>query len=221
MKVKPMIFNPDMALALHEDRKGQTRRPVDIPDGWELKSADLCKITGKHPKSGKWGVLIRRETFDEIYEHDLIAAPAMPGDLIYVRETFRLFDFYDECDHADFPCPCPGNGAPIYFASCRDSESNWKPSIHMPRWASRTTLKVIGVRVERIQDISKDDAIAEGFQLPPVDGQGFTIGARTNFRHAWQQIYGDHWDSNGWCWVIDFEVIHQNVDDYLKTQEAA
>jgi len=152
----------------------------------------------------------------------------MPGDLIYVRETFRLFDSYDECDHADFPCPCPGNGAPIYFASCRDSESNWKPSIHMPRWASRTTLKVTRVRVERIQDISEDDAIAEGFKYTgwrptysDPDSGGEYSTASDKFADTWISIYGDHWDSNGWCWVIDFEVIHQNVDSYLKNLEAA
>ena len=90
-----------------------------------------------------------------------------------------------------------------------------------PREFSRLTLKVTSVRVERVQDITKEDAISEGFQLPPVDDQDFVIGARTNFRHAWQQIYGDHWDNNGWVWVIDFEVIHQNVDSYLAQQESA
>src|SRR5690606_13727332 len=85
----------------------------------------------------------------------------MPGDLIYVRETFRRFDSSNECGCSDAPCGCPRTGTPIYFSDCSCSESKWTPSIHMPRWASRLTLKVTGVRVERVQDISKADAEAE------------------------------------------------------------
>ena len=197
-----------------------------MPDGWELKSADICKITGKHLKVASGEFLIRREFYDGLYEHDLVVAPAMPGDLIYVRETFCIVDDREHGDEVwiDYRAtPRYSDEHPAGWENAPKSPEalKWKPSIHMSRWVSRTTLKVTCVRVERVQDISKSDAVAEGFQLPPVDGQDFTIGARTNFRHAWQQIYGDHWHNNGWCWVIDFEVIHQNVDDYIKTLEAA
>ena len=237
MKVKPMIFNTDMVRALMDGKKVQTRRPAAFPNGWELKSADLCKITGKHPKSGKWGVIIRREVYDGRYEHDLVVAPAMPGDLIYVRETFyqygrHVMPAWPEAEPEDavfcgekrvrfIGDELPENGR--YFG-----ESFWRkrPSIHMPRWASRLTLKVTSVRVERVQDISEADAIAEGFSsslhhlpAPHVGSVGST--ATEAFSKTWQQIYGDHWDNNGWCWVIDFEVIRQNVDSYLKNLEAA
>lgn len=220
MKVKPMIFNTEMVWALMDGKKTQTRRP------FTERTVKLFKYAAQAGECSPFISVGQMHANDETYV--LQFAPVATGDLIYVRETFRLFDSYDECDHADFPCPCPGNGAPIYFASCRDSESNWKPSIHMPRWASRTTLKVTRVRVERIQDISEDDAIAEGFKYTgwrptysDPDSGGEYSTASDKFADTWISIYGDHWDSNGWCWVIDFEVIHQNVDSYLKNLEAA
>ena len=224
MKVKPMIFNPDMALALHEDRKGQTRRPITFP-------VKFCENTGFSfmDKLKKWWACgIGFSQSATVANFVKSKSPWQVGDMIYVRETFRLFDSADECDHADFPCPCPRNGAPIYFANCRDSESKWTPSIHMPRRASRTTLKVTGVRVERVQDITEDDAVAEGFEYSgwrptysDPDSGGEYSTARDKFADTWISIYGDHWDNNGWCWVIDFEVIHQNVDVHIKKLEAA
>lgn len=209
MKALPMIFNTEMVQALMDGRKVQTRRPFSMPQGWDLKDSNLCKITGKHPKSNKWGVVICRNLYDDRCEHDLIVAPCIPGDLIYVRETFGIVS-------EEF-----GEYSPVYKADNWLRPKKWKPSIHMPRELSRITLKVTGVRVDRVQDISEADAIAEGFKLPPVEGQGFAIGARTNFRHAWQQIYGDHWDRNGWVWVIDFDVILKNVDLVIEDLEVA
>lgn len=219
MKVKPMIFNTEMVRALMDGRKVQTRRPVKPQPapfknwkGWIVESSNR-----KHEGCASWadgeeGSL----RFNPVYA----MPPCKVGDLIYVRETFRLLDSNDQCD-CEYPCNHPQQGYPVYFADDQNSEWKWKPSIHMPRRASRLTLKVTGVRVERVQDISKADAEAEGFKLPPVDGQDFSIGAKTNFRHAWEKIYGDSWERNDWVWVIDFEVIRQNVDDYLKAQERA
>ena len=218
MKVKPMIFNTEMVQALLDGRKTQTRRPINISDGWELKDQHICRIIT--PKPGRWGAMQRRALHDSEYEHQVTPTPAMPCDLIYVRETFRTLDSDDECD-CEYPCSHPGPGSTVYFADNREMDRKWKPSIHMPRRASRLTLKVTAVRVERVQDISKADAEKEGFKLPAAEGQGFAIGARTNFRHGWEEIYGDSWERNDWVWVIDFEVIRQNVDEYLKRQEHA
>tara|TARA_Y100000034_G_scaffold131710_1_gene193054 strand:- start:625 stop:1254 length:630 start_codon:yes stop_codon:yes gene_type:complete len=209
MKVKPMIFNTDMVRALMDGKKTQTRRPINpqpSPEknwkGWVVESSDR-----KNEGCASWadgeGCLMRNSIYAK--------PPCGKGDLIYVRETFGYLKPMDFGESADITFKADGHY----------SLKTWKPSIHMPREFSRATLEVTGVRVERVQDISKSDAIAEGFQLPPVEGQEFTIGARTNFRHAWQQIYGKSWDRNDWVWVIDFEVIHQNVDDYLKSLEAA
>lgn len=75
----------------------------------------------------------------------------------------------------------------------------WKPSIHMPRWASRITLEIVSVRVERLNDISEQDARAEG--APPLDATGY----RGGFFHLWQSINGhDSLDANPWVWVVEF-----------------
>jgi hypothetical protein len=224
MKSIPMIFNPDMALALHEDRKGQTRRP------FTKRTVTLFEYAAQAGECSPFINAGQIHAYDESYV--LQFAPVEPGDLIYVRETFyqygrHVMPAWPEAEPEDAVFSgekrvrfvgdeLPENGH--HFG-----ESFWRkrPSIHMPRWASRTTLKVTGVRVERVQDISEDDAIAEGFKLPPVEGQGFAIGARTNFRHAWEQIYGEHWDNNGWCWVVDFEVIKANVDVVIEKMGVA
>jgi hypothetical protein len=83
----------------------------------------------------------------------------------------------------------------------------WRPSIHMPRWASRITLEVVNVRVERVQDISEEDAKAEGVQpinLEAVAGKGYQFG----FRDIWFEIYGiEGWETNPWVWVCEFKVV--------------
>jgi len=81
--------------------------------------------------------------------------------------------------------------------------SQWKPSIHMPRWASRINLEVVSVRVERLQNISEDDALAEGITLvergtSPVD----------QFKKLWESINGPgSWEANPWVWVVEFKRI--------------
>ncbi|EJK2192927.1 hypothetical protein NK499_002943 [Vibrio cholerae] len=228
MKVVPMIFNTDMVKALMAGDKVVTRRPLIIHEGWELKDRKLTKITSSHPKKGKWGALIRQETFDDKYQHDIITAPCFVDDLIYVRETFRLFNHSDECGCSDY-CSCPPSGTPVYFATCGgDSESKWKPSIHMPRAASRLTLKVTDVRIEKLQDITEDQCWKEGVEH--IDGQfdihqlsemaktfdGTFEDAKALFACLWDSIY-QNWKENPYVWVIEFEVIHQNVDKYLES----
>jgi hypothetical protein len=83
----------------------------------------------------------------------------------------------------------------------------WRPSIHMPRWASRITLRITDIRVERLQDISEDDARAEGVFEPsePVETYGPRAG-RVAFKMLWNHINGPGaWDENPWVWVISFE----------------
>jgi hypothetical protein len=80
--------------------------------------------------------------------------------------------------------------------------SQWKPSIHMPRWASRITLEVVSVRVERLQDISRVDAIAEGCCDPD------SSTPKLAFEMLWQSINGPgSWEANPWVWVVEFKRI--------------
>jgi hypothetical protein len=90
----------------------------------------------------------------------------------------------------------------------------WRPSIHMPRWASRITLEITGIRVERLQDISEKDAEAEGarFELAEIDSVrlGAEASHRGGFQNLWRRINGnDSWDANPWVWVVEFKCIDQ------------
>ncbi|MCG6364204.1 hypothetical protein, partial [Vibrio fluvialis] len=110
--------------------------------------------------------------------------------------------------------------------------SKWKPSIHMPRTASRLTLKVTDVRIERVQDITEEQCWKEGIEH--IDGQfdihqlsemaktfdGTFEDAKALFACLWDSIY-QNWNQNPYVWVIEFEVIHQNVDKYLESVKEA
>lgn len=213
MKARPILFNTDMVKAILAGRKTQTRREVKT---W--KDERLPKfVNGAMEGSCPFG---------------------QPGDLLYVRETFRLYDSSMECACYD-PCTCSRHhGKPMYFAdgfSAKD-ELKWKPSIHMPREFSRLTLEITDVRVERLQDISEEDARSEGIQSKPgiavIEGKQtpspvyFVGGLHPEgspseaFRSLWSSIYSN-WHTNPWVWVVEYKVHHCNVDALLREREAA
>lgn len=193
MKVKPMIFNTEMVKAILDGRKAVTRRPVKVDYERWMKGPVV------RGKNGEVSVL----SFAPIAG---LCPFGNVGDLIYVRETFRLFNNSDECGCSDH-CSCPPTGTPIYLAtSGDDSESKWTPSIHMPRSLSRLTLKVAAVRIEKLNDLRKNEE--------QIKKEGFENWPR--FKHVWESIYGQS-NPNDYVWVIEFEVIIQNVDKYLKS----
>jgi hypothetical protein len=146
-----------------------------------------------------------------------------PGDLLWVRETWQAIhvsfdpetglydDFYAP---KTIPKDNPSNWWAVRYAAT-DPEANdnkedrgfsWRPSIFMPRWASRITLEIAAVRIERLQDISEDDAQAEGCD-PVVHPDGAVdCGTRkTTFARLWNTINGpESWDANPWVWVVEF-----------------
>lgn len=130
------------------------------------------------------------------------------GDLIYVRETFRLFDASVECGCSESPCGCPLTGAPIYKASHDDGESKWTPSIHMPRNKSRLTLRITKAYTENVGDITDEAAQKEGC-LPNYSAT--QTKPKVWFKTLWNDIYGD-WDASPLVWCLEFEVINKNVD---------
>jgi len=94
------------------------------------------------------------------------------------------------------------------LAGYEQSHARWRPSIHMPRWASRLSLDIVSVRVERLQDISEEDARAEGCSggHDSIPGYAFSATPREHFRHLWGSINGaESWDANPWVWVISFK----------------
>lgn len=215
MKTIPMIFNTDMVKALVNGLKTVTRRPFKLPEGWELRDRELSQFTKGHPKKGKWGAVIRRESFPNKYQHDLVPAPCFVGDLLYVRETFCV----GRVDEIDAEHPADRH---LYVSQCQGDNQNlpkqwlmeegicidevvFTPSIHMPRKASRLTLKVTDVRIETMKELRQDHE--------QVSREGF--GSFPQFRHTWREIYGQC-EPGDLVWVIEFEVIHQNIDTYLK-----
>jgi hypothetical protein len=131
------------------------------------------------------------------FQHDWFESPCpygQPGDRLWVRETFTAFDVGFVTYRADF------NSDP---AEDRAHGIVWTPSIHMPRWASRITLEIVSVRVERLQDISRGDAMAEGCPFPNMANGD---DPRQWYAGLWEQINGPgSWEANPWVWVVEFK----------------
>ncbi len=118
------------------------------------------------------------------------------GDRLWVRETWCYYGAGDA--HLGYKAT---------DEICPDAIDKWKPSIYMPRAASRIMLEVTEVRVQRLQDISEEDAIAEG--IPKDDWFGL-LTVKRDFQELWNAINekrGYGWDSNPWVWAVSFEVL--------------
>ena len=208
MKERPILLNTPMVQAILSGQKTQTRRIVNKAPTTEINHRLIALDNGWNWQVDQQGIV---PTMHREIHNPMVCPFGQIGDRLWVRETFRLYDL-DECPHADFPCGCPRNGTPLYKAShdCGDGEK-WKPSIHMPRSACRLILEITNIRIERLNDITSEDAKAEGFDYsthPSAIQMGYAIGAKTNFRVTWEQIYGQNeWNKNPWVWVVEFKVI--------------
>ncbi len=146
-----------------------------------------------------------------------------PGARLWVRETHAIvpataYRASREDDGSMVPHRVSPDGHEwaVFRAGWSRVAPSWKPSIHMPRWASRLTLDVTGVRVERLQDITEEDAKAEGVErdTEPCAHGGRTCAEsrcmgqtyRAGFCQLWCRLYGpDSWDANPWVWVVEFK----------------
>jgi hypothetical protein len=180
-----------MVRAILNGRKTQTRRIIKHRENrWECSDDG---VTGK-----AW-------PFWPCYvfgEPEPIAMPCpygKPGDRLWVREAFRLAPL------GNGPRDEFGRPAVTHFRSTDSHlfpDVKWKRSIHMPRWASRITLEITGVRVERLNDISRGDAMAEGC---PHSNLAYGQNPCDWFRELWESINGpESWAANPWVWVIEF-----------------
>jgi hypothetical protein len=207
MTDRPILFKGEMVRAINEGRKTQTRRVVHHPPFEATdKGIDI-----------EWAV------------GNLKCPYGVPGDRLWVRETWG-------CPSADHPCvadgrkPRPGDRL-VYRANPADdyqwgaglpSQGSfcWRPSIFMPRWASRILLEITDVRVQRVQEISEEDAIAEGVAGPfdvgykayrlPGDSKPRYSCAVAAYAVLWDSINaprGYSWESNPWVWAITFRRI--------------
>ncbi len=149
MKDRPILFKGPMVRAILEGRKTQTRRIIAQP--FEVHSN---------------GILTRPAKNERFTSYPCPYGEA--GGQLWVRERFRLWDS-DDCSCLEH-CACPRPGTPIYYADTWDNESKWKPSIFMPRSVCRLTLDVVKTAITRLQDITFEDAIAEGLHCLTKDG---------------------------------------------------
>lgn len=206
MKERPILFSAPMVRAILTGKKVQTRRIVKPQP--PAKTTSVRTFHHIDPRPHFWandGVAL------------LNWSKACPfgeaGDRLWVRETFDPIFPQD---------PHYNGGRPIeydYRATYKHGDrlgdligvkKTWKPAIHMPRAASRITLEVTGVRVERLQAISVEDAEDEGCKAP--DELVMQLGCRaspTVFRQLWESINGPaSWDANPWVWAITFKRVH-------------
>lgn len=231
-----MIFNAEMVRAILDGRKTQTRRIMKVqPDTPEfgvrrIIESSISKEIGMYfwSQEDARGIKARSKQFSFPYGD--------VGDHIWVRETWaeagagapdlKLY-------RANYPDHVPAHYENVPPAD----EIRWTPSIHMPRWASRLTLEITGVRVERLDKISEEDAVAEGMQgvicrcckgdpdysttqydpetLAAVDEISCQSCSsnRSKFFSLWDSIYGEGNHCMGdWVWVIEFKVV-PNVQD--------
>lgn len=196
-RVKPILFNTDMVRAILDGRKTVTRQAVKPqPQGYFEVNDNPLYI------------------YDMSFGNGRIYPPYQQDDIMYVKETWHKYKKRigkgKSCYMAEF------YGYKASIANSEDSDEKWRPSIHMPKEAVRIWLKVIGVRVERLQDITEKQAKAEGFEpvMSTKDSSFYTPWQGPpveNFKYFWNYtikkkdlpLYG--WNANPWAWRIAFE----------------
>lgn len=214
MKEHPILFSSEMVRAILDGRKTQDRRVIKPqPDSYILP-----------PVTGLWfGNEFHWPTCNAQYPQQIYKCPyGQPGDRLWVRETWGIFqeDWSDlgwepeGIVHQEIPKNKNGlindrnTKQYLVYKSTFGSDENdfWRPSIHMPRWASRITLEITNIRVERVQEISEDDAIAEGLFCYHENYEC----ALDNYPKLWDSINskrGYGWDTNPYVWVIEFRKV--------------
>lgn len=229
MKEKPILFKGAMVRAILAGSKTQTRRILKGP--WKHKP-EPCFCGGEEEEgdADSWGWEVEQDNDFPNGFQAIRNAPCSygaPGDRLWVRETFY-------CDHFQYPDAEIADMKELLYYRATDvapcgecytgfagetMDCPWRPSIHMPRWASRLTLEITDVRVQRLQDITEEDAVSEGIEpcemLPDshwrVYGKGNGSSTRSevwSYQTLWESINGPgSWDLNPWVWALEFEPV--------------
>ena len=213
MRERPILFSSPMVRALLDGTKTQTRRVVSAR---HLAQIDLsrapCRANWSKPMP--YGDTGDRLWVRETWSYRCTASTPTAGQYMHTIGYLA-----DDARQTFGPMPDDGVGLPVQRATVvgepwQERQAylerywrQWRPSIHMPRWASRITLEVTGVRVERLQDISIADAMAEGVVETNANLRGLEpcMEWRCAYEDLWRQINGpDSWGANPWVWVIEF-----------------
>jgi len=203
MTDRPILFSAPMIRALLEGRKTQTRRLA-----WRVHgSCSKCGRSGRIYSAGKF---IQCPQCEGTGRRPTIWQKIKPGDRLWVRETWGTDDSAQDLSPPSQLCHFDHVGL-MYRATDRCLFTRWRPSIHMPRWASRLTLCVTDVRRERVREISEGDAVSEGSLCLPLTS--LAAGARGAFTEIWNTIHGpDAWDRNDEVVALTFTVHKANID---------
>ena len=191
MRERPILFSAPMVRAILDGRKTVTRR---------LVKPNPHRVDGGVP-FGDAPAWAHAEPGSAVMR----CPYGVRGDRLYAREAWAAPHAYDHLPPRLIP-----QDARIHYAATEDRGGlRWRPSIHMPRWASRITLEVTGVRVEKLQEISYEDAKAEGAEFWRNDGTLTELppcsAHRYEFEDLWTSIHGpDAWAANPWVWVVSF-----------------
>lgn len=198
VKEHSIIFSTDMIHAILDGSKTMTRRVIkgvnNSNDQYELEP-EYAKLVSQFGSDtarfmGKNGTCFAKCPYGQV------------GDRLWVRETWAVHSAYDFIKPAELHKIAPKTDAWYKTSPPNPLLGKWRPSIFMPRWASRILLEITNIRVERLQDITSDDAILEGTKYisSPING----------FHYAWDKLNakrGYSWESNCWVWVIEFKRI--------------
>lgn len=221
---RPILFSGPMVRAIRAGRKTQTRRVINRLRGW----GPITEFGPSDTRGYDWRFRDARRLWNEITDDRLRQSSpyGQPGDRLWVKETF----YVDDIDWIGQRLPRDGSAidhAALYYradgecceqmpeCSCGEvGKPTWRPSIHMPRWASRITLDVVTVRVERLQEISEADVLAEGFDDDGADeteqrtAYSYQMSVpRYRLARTWDRLNakrGFGWDANPWLWVVEW-----------------
>lgn len=207
MKEIPILFSTMMVQANLEDRKGMTRR--SMKNQFTLEDDEYWKLY-VDAKGALHAIAHWKSNDLPVFPAKSLKCPyGKPGDMLWVRESWQWIEGFG------------GSGIYVFKTDNNTNVERWRPSIHMPKEAARIWLEVTNVRIERLQDISEEDAIAEGVKKRPGSDSStrfdyrhypyehsYNVDAKVSFRTLWQSINGDDsWVANPWVWVISYKIL--------------
>jgi len=209
MKERPILFSGAMVRALLNGSKTQTRRVVRPQP--PAQAVDAGVIISNSASNGEWSWLDDPDLEWAGVVGEMFRCPyGVPGDRLWVRESFSIRDYdLSRLENLD----------PMawYWAEGNPTAGNWtkpRPSIHMPRWASRLTLEIVNVGVERLTRIRASDCYDEGIRRPAPGAIGNEKVGFENAQRAYRELWDDlnaargfAWDTNPWVWVLTFRTV--------------